>query len=280
MFTQTNLYPMTLNELQVNSSRRFKLSDWNPSNTMGRTRQDCEKELSNLHSLMSELQYRLYIEDKKSLLIILQGMDTSGKDGTIRHVLGAFNPAGCYVKAFKAPTEEEQSHDFLWRIYRAVPQKGYIAVFNRSQYEDVIEVRLKKLVEKSVWEARYDQINQFEKNLNENNVKIIKFFLHISKQEQRKRLAKRLSHPEKRWKVDEDDFERHKKWNEYMKAYEDAIIRCSTPESPWYIIPANNKWFRNWLVAKIIVKTLKQMKIMKPKYIIPQNSKILKKAKL
>jgi PPK2 family polyphosphate:nucleotide phosphotransferase len=271
---------MTLNELQVNSSKRFKLSDWNPNNTMGRTRQDCEGELSTLHSLMSDFQYRLYIEGKKSLLIILQGMDTSGKDGTIRHVLGAFNPAGCYVKSFKVPTDEELSHDFLWRIYRAVPQKGYIGVFNRSQYEDVVEVRIRKQVEKSVWEARYDQINQFEKYLHESNVNIIKFFLHISNEEQKKRLAKRLSHPEKRWKVDEDDFERHKKWNRYMKAYEDAIIRCSTQVSPWYIIPADNKWFRNWLVAKIIVRTLKQMKIITPKYTIPQNSKILKKSKL
>jgi PPK2 family polyphosphate:nucleotide phosphotransferase len=268
---------MTLKELQVNSSRRLKLSDCNPDDTRGRTKEDCKEEIGTLLSLMSDLQYRLYIERKKSPLIILQGMDTSGKDGTIRRVLSAFNPAGCYVKAFKVPTDEELSHDFLWRIYQAVPQKGYIGVFNRSQYEDVVEVRVSKIVGKSVWEQRYDQINQFEKNLHENNVKIVKFFLHISKAEQRKRLAERLSHPEKRWKVDEDDFERHKKWNEYIEAYEDAIVRCSTPESPWYIIPANNNWFRNWLISKVVVKTLKEMKIKKPKYTVPQNSKILRK---
>ncbi len=271
---------MTLRELRVNSSGRLKLYDWNPNDIMGRTKEDCQEELGSLHSSMSDLQYRLYIEGKKSLLIILQGMDTSGKDGTIRRVLNAFSPAGCYVKAFKVPTEEELSHDFLWRIYQAVPQKGYVGIFNRSHYEDVVEVRVRKLVEKSVWEQRYDQINQFEKNLNENNVKIIKFFLHISKGEQKKRLAERLSHPAKRWKVDGNDFERHKKWNEYMKAYEDVIIRCSTPESPWYIIPANSKWFRNWLVSKIVVKTLKEMKIKEPKYIVPQNSRILKKGKV
>lgn len=271
---------MDLKELQANSSKRLKLADLDPSDTWGRTKENCKEEVATHYSIMTDLQYRLSIERKKSLLIILQGMDTSGKDGTIRRVLSAFNPAGCYVKAFKVPTEEELSHDFLWRIYQAVPQRGYIGIFNRSQYEDVVEVRVKKLVEKSVWEPRYDQINQFEKNLYENDVTILKFFLHISKREQKKRLAKRLSHPGKRWKVDEDDFERHKKWNAYIKAYEDAIKRCSTPESPWYIIPANYKWFRNWLVSKIVVKAMKEMKITNPKYIVSQNSTILKKAKL
>jgi PPK2 family polyphosphate:nucleotide phosphotransferase len=271
---------MEFKELIVNPSRRLKLSDWKPDDTMGKTKRDCEKALSNLLSMISDLQHRLYIERKKSILIILQGMDASGKDGTISHVVSAFNPAGCYVKAIKEPAQEELSHDFLWRIHNFVPQNGFIGVFNRSHYEDVIEVRVKGLVKKSIWEARYDQINQFEKYLSENNVKIVKFYLHISKQEQRKRLAKRLSDPMKRWKVAENDFAKHRKWKEYMDAYQDAIVRCSTSEAPWYIIPANNKWFRNWLVSRIILETMKQMKIKYPKYVIPRNSRILESSEL
>ena len=152
-------------------------------------------------------------------------MDTSGKDGTIRHVISAFNPVGCRVESFKAPTNEELSHDFLWRIHKVVPQKGLVGVFNRSHYEDVVEVRVQNLVPHKVWSQRYDQINQFERYMAENNVKVVKFFLHISKQEQKKRLLERLSDPSKRWKVNEDDFKKRKKWDQYMEAYGDAISR-------------------------------------------------------
>lgn len=262
---------MVIKELLVNPSHNPKLSDWNPNDTMGRSEKDLNKQLIMLRSTMSDLQYRLYIERKRSLLVVLQGMDASGKDGAIKDVMSAFNPIGCTVKAFKAPSTDELSHDFLWRIHNAVPPKGFIGIFNRSQYEDVVEVRVGKLVPRSVWEPRYDQIIQFEKTLHENQVKIIKFFLHISKQEQKDRLCSRLSHPRKRWKVNRDDFEKHKKWGRYMDAYEDAIVRSSTPESPWYIVPSNKKWFRNWFIAKTITQTLKRMKIKNPKYEMPPN---------
>ena len=168
----------------------------------------------------------MYVEKKTSLLIVLQGMDASGKDGTIRHVLTAFHPVSCRVESFKIPSTEELSHDYLWRIHKVVPQRGFIGVFNRSHYEDVVEVRVQNLVPRTVWSQRYDQINQFEQCMVENNVKVIKFFLHISKQEQKKRLLERLSNPSKRWKVNEDDFEKRKKWDQYMQAYGDAISRC------------------------------------------------------
>ena len=218
---------------------------------------------------MSDLQYKLYVEKVKSILVVLQGMDTSGKDGTIRHVISAFNPVGCRVESFKAPTNEELSHDFLWRIHKVVPQKGLVGVFNRSHYEDVVEVRVQNLVPHKVWSQRYDQINQFERYMAENNVKVVKFFLHISKQEQKKRLLERLSDPSKRWKVNEDDFKKRKKWDQYMEAYGDAISRSSTRWAPWYIIPANKKWFRNWAIANIIAETLEQLKIKYPRYIPP-----------
>jgi PPK2 family polyphosphate:nucleotide phosphotransferase len=238
---------------------------------MGRSEKDLNKQLVMLRSTMSDLQYRLYIERKRSLLVVLQGMDASGKDGAIKDVMSAFNPIGCYVKAFKVPTPDELSHDFLWRIHNAVPPKGVIGVFNRSHYEDVVEARVGKLVPRTVWEPRYDQIIQFEKTLHENDVKIIKFFLHISKQEQKERLCSRLLHPRKRWKVNRDDFEKRKKWGRYMEAYQDAIVRSSTRESPWYIVPANKKWFRNWFIAKTIIQTLNGMKIKNPKYEMPPN---------
>lgn len=254
----------------VRPTTSLKLSEWDPDNTLGKNRGDLETELAEIHPIMSDLQYRLYIENGKALLIVFQGMDTSGKDGTIRRVVSAFNPVGCRVESFKVPTAEELAHDFLWRIHKVVPRKGFVGVFNRSHYEDVAEVRVQNLEPRSVWSKRYDQINQFEKILIDNNVKIIKFFLHISKQEQKKRLLERLSDPDKRWKVNEGDFEKRKKWEQYIRAYSDAIIHCTLPEAPWFIIPANKKWFRNWAISKIIIETLRELKIKYPRYEPPK----------
>jgi PPK2 family polyphosphate:nucleotide phosphotransferase len=255
-----------IKKLAVEPPTSLKLFERDPNNTFGRNKNDVESELLELSSTLSHLQYRLYIESKKALLIVLQGMDASGKDGTIRHVMSAFNPLGCRVESFKAPTTEELAHDFLWRIHKVVPRKGFVGVFNRSHYEDVVEVRVQNLAPRSVWSQRYDHINQFERILTLSDTKIVKFFLHISKEEQKKRLLERLSDPDKRWKVDEGDFTRRNKWEQYMKAYNDALNHCSIPDAPWFVIPANKKWFRNWAISKIIVETLQELNTKYPTY--------------
>lgn len=219
----------------------------------------------NLKKRMSDLQYRLYAERKKALLIVFQGIDASGKDSTIRHVISAFNPQSCTVKAFKEPTEEELSHDFLWRIHKSVPAKGEIFVFNRSHYEDIIQPRVHKTIHKSIWSQRYKHINAFEKCLSDSNTKIIKFYLNISKEEQRKRLEERMTDPSKQWKVSERDLKDRKFWNSYVTAYQDTISKCSSMWAPWYIVPANKKWFRNLAVGLIIIDTLERMKPKFPK---------------
>lgn len=234
----------------------ISLSKWNPDDTFGKEKEEIEKELDEILPELSELQYKLYAEREKSLLIILQGTDASGKDGVIRNVIRVFNPAGCKVESFKVPTSEELSHDFLWRIHKVIPSKGYIGIFNRSHYEDVIEVRVNNIVSKTIWSQRYRQINDFERHLSENNIRIVKFFLYISKKEQIDRLRDRVSDPSENWKVSADDYGRTKKWDLYMKAYEDALKLCSTEWTPWYVVPANKKWFRNWVVAKVIRNNL------------------------
>lgn len=254
-----------IEQLLIRPTETFKLSSFDPNDTFGKKREHLDTELDELKLIMERLQYKLYVENERSLLIIIQGMDASGKDGIVRHVMSAFNPISCTVKSFKTPTTDELAHDFLWRVHNAVPRKGFVGVFNRSHYEDVVEVRVQNLVPKSVWFQRYNQIKQFEIMLAENKVKILKFFLHISKQEQKKRLNDRLSHPDKRWKVNVEDYKKRKKWPEYMTAYTDAIINCTMNESPWYVIPANYKWFRNWAVAKIITNALTEMNIKYPK---------------
>ena len=232
------------------------LSKWDPDDTFGKEKEEIEKELDEILPELSELQYKLYAEREKSLLIILQGTDASGKDGVIRNVIRVFNPAGCKVESFKVPTSEELSHDFLWRIHKVIPSKGYIGVFNRSHYEDVIEVRVNNIVSKTIWSQRYRQINDFERHLSENNIRIVKFFLYISKKEQTDRLRDRVLDPSENWKVSADDYARTKKWDLYMEAYEDALKLCSTEWTPWYVVPANKKWFRNWVVAKVIRENL------------------------
>jgi PPK2 family polyphosphate:nucleotide phosphotransferase len=255
-----------IKKLLIQPGKHMDLSKIDPDDTFGRKMDDLDKKLPILKSSILEFQYKLYIENEKALLIVLQGMDTSGKDGVIRHVISAFNPVSCRVESFKVPTSVELAHDFLWRIHKTVPRKGFVSVFNRSHYEDVVEVRVQKLAPESTWLKRFDQIRQFETMLSENNVKILKFYLHIDKAEQKKRLLERLSNPEKQWKVNEDDFEKRKKWDKYITAYTDAINNCSIKQAPWYVIPANKKWFRNWVISEIIAKTMTEMKIKNPQF--------------
>jgi PPK2 family polyphosphate:nucleotide phosphotransferase len=246
------------------TARKLKLKDWDPGYDGGKKREDVENEMVQFFGKISKLQYKLFAANNQSLLIILQGVDTSGKDGTIRHVMGALNPQSCYVKPFRVPSAEDLSHDYLWRVHAAVPSKGQIVIFNRSHYEDVIEVHVRNLVSKSEMIPRYRQINDFERYLSENNITILKFFLHISKDEQKKRLQERLEDRTKRWKISERDLEDRKYWDKYLESYEEALNKCSTKWAPWYIIPADLKWFRNWAVAQIIIEILSSMKLKYP----------------
>lgn len=252
-------------KFRVVPNKKIELSEHDPAFHGSLDKKDALKELEKNAAHLAELQQTLYAENKRALLIVLQGMDTSGKDGVIRHVMHGINPQGCSVTSFKAPSTEELDHDFLWRIHKAVPAKGDIGIFNRSHYEDVLIVRVKKFVSKDVWKARYDQINQFEKTLVQNGVVILKFFLHISKDEQKKRLQARLDDPKKNWKFSPDDLKERKLWKDYMKAYEDAIECCSTEWAPWFVIPSDVKWFRNLAISEIINETLKKMDLKMPK---------------
>lgn len=252
-------------ELIASPGKKVRLEKWDPEDTLGwqkghQAKASLEKEAEKL----DKLQYLLYAEHKRALLIVLQGMDAAGKDGTIRHVMAGVNPQGCVVTPFKKPSTEEAEHDFLWRIHKAVPQLGDIGIFNRSQYEDVLVVRVHKLVPKEVWSRRYDEINNFEAMLDENNVKILKFFLHISKNEQKRRFQQRIDDPDRRWKVSEADFAERNFWDDYVRAYEDALTKCSTDRAPWYVIPSNKKWFRNLAVSHIITETLESMRMKFP----------------
>lgn len=218
---------------------------------------------SNLQCL-GELHQVLYAEARRSVLIVLQGMDTSGKDGTIEHVFGGVNPQGCVVVGFGVPSASELAHDYLWRIHHNTPPRGAITIFNRSHYESVLVERVHSIVPRGVWSKRYDHINEFERLLADEGTTIIKFFLHISKNEQKERLEARLKDPAKNWKFDRRDLDVRKLWDDYQEAYDDALSRCSTPWAPWYIVPADRKWFRNWVISDIIVRTLKKMKLRLP----------------
>jgi PPK2 family polyphosphate:nucleotide phosphotransferase len=208
---------------------------------------------------LAELQHRLYSEGKRKLLVVFQAMDAGGKDGTIRTVFRGVNPQGVRVTPFKAPTREELDHDFLWRIHKAVPGRGMIGVFNRSHYEDVLVVRVDNIVPEAVWRPRYDFINQFEKLLHDTGTTILKFYLHISKEEQKARFQERLDDPAKHWKFSHEDVEKRKQWEMYMTAYEEMLSRTSTPYAPWHVIPSNQNWYRKLTVARIIVETLREM---------------------
>ncbi len=222
------------------------------------------EELEHDRTKLRDLQDVLYAEGRHSLLIVLQGMDTGGKDGTINHILGAMNPQGCRVAGFKQPSAEEAAHDFLWRIHPAAPARGHVTIFNRSHYEDVLVVRVHNLVPESVWSLRYDRINDFEKGLVEHDTHILKFYLHISKEEQLTRFKERLDDPAKQWKISEADYKERGFWDDYIAAYEDALSRCSTQHAPWFIIPADHKWFRNLAVARIVVEHLENLNMKLP----------------
>jgi len=233
-----------------------------------KNKDDASDALAENIARMAKLQNLLYAERKHAVLIVLQGMDASGKDGTIRHVMSGLNPQSCYVRSFKEPTAEELGHDFLWRIHHVVPARGEIGIFNRSHYEDVLVVRVHDLVPRAIWKQRYDQIKAFEKMLTENNTVVLKFCLHTSRGEQRARLQERLDDPAKRWKVAMGDFAERKLWSAYQEAYEEALTRCSTHAAPWFVIPADHKWFRNWAVSQVIVEALEglKMKFPEPKF--------------
>jgi PPK2 family polyphosphate:nucleotide phosphotransferase len=239
--------PIVLAEVDPNDTEHYK------------KKKNVEKELDFQRQRLQNLQERLYAENKRSVLIVLQAMDTGGKDGTIKHVFSGINPQGCQIWSFKQPSVEESNHDFLWRYHQRTPQRGMINIFNRSHYEDVLIVRVKQLVPEEVWRQRYHVINEFEQMLTLSNVTVIKFFLHISKDEQKRRLESRLTNPDKRWKFSSNDIKERLLWDDYQKAFEDAINNCSTAYAPWYVVPANNKWYRNLVIARTIADTLEAM---------------------
>jgi PPK2 family polyphosphate:nucleotide phosphotransferase len=225
---------------------------------------EAAKEIEHYRHRLRDLQELLYADGQKSLLICLQALDAGGKDGTISHILGSMNPQGCRVAAFKEPDAVELAHDFLWRIHRVTPARGVVTIFNRSHYEDVLIARVHDLVPKEIWSRRYDRINAFESGLVDDRTHILKFFLHISKGEQLKRFKDRLDDPAKQWKISESDYKERTHWDDYTRAYEDALSRCSTEHAPWFIIPSDHKWFRNLAVARIVVEHLEGLKMTFP----------------
>lgn len=243
---------------------RIKLKDYDPNDKGDLDKASAAREAKQLKERLADLQEMLYAQAAQSLLVIFQAMDTGGKDGVIKSVFSGITPLGVRVTSFKAPTAEELAHDFLWRIHQRVPAKGYIGVFNRSQYEDVLIVRVDQLVEEKVWRRRYEQINEFERLLAENGTRILKFYLHISKDEQKERLQDRLDRPDKQWKFSKGDLPVREKWDDYMAAYEDAINECNTEYAPWVIVPANRKWYRDVVVLRAVVETLESMKLTYP----------------
>lgn len=248
----------------VKPGSKVKLSDWDPTDTLGLDKDRAVEELQKNTERLFELQYLLYAQNKYALLVVFQAMDAGGKDGAIRHVMTGLNPQGCSVAPFKAPTSVELDHDFLWRVHKEVPARGDVGIFNRSHYEDVLAVRVHNLVPKHIWSERYEQINAFERILAANNVVIVKFYLHISKDEQKRRFEDRIKDPQRNWKLSPADFAERKYWGKYRKAYEDALSRCSTREAPWYVIPGNHKWVRNAAVSMILVETLEALDLKFP----------------
>jgi len=258
---------------------RFRMVDVDPDSTPGlKKRKRAKKEMEKGHQELFGLQERLFAESKRSVLVVLQAMDTGGKDGTITHVMGHLNPQGVRITSFKQPTPEEKRHGFLWRIRRNLPNPGVVGIFNRSHYEDVLIARVHALADLKVIERRYQLINEFEKAAVKSGITVIKFCLHISYEEQRRRLIDRLNDPGKRWKFHETDIDERRFWDDYMSAYGIAITNCSTKWAPWYVIPANDKDYRNWAVAKIVSATLDDMdpQYPKPKLDIPRLKKSLK----
>ena len=250
----------------IKPETKVKLSKWDPNDT-GDFKGGKEEGLAKLEKLngkLESLQELLFAEHKHKVLIVLQAMDTGGKDGAIRRVFDRVNPAGVRVASFKAPTAEELDHDFLWRVHKQVPGKGEMVIFNRSHYEDVLVVRVHNYVTPEVWGKRFEQINEFERTLAENGTTILKFYLHIDLDEQKARFQARLDDPTKRWKFRLGDLEERKFWPDYMKAFEDVLSKTSTEHAPWYIVPANRKWFRDLVISSVLVDTLEGLKMNYP----------------
>jgi PPK2 family polyphosphate:nucleotide phosphotransferase len=251
--------------LRVKPGAKVSLADYDPTDTGSyRSADDAADTLRQHVEELGHLQHLLYAENRRAVLIVLQGMDASGKDGTIRHVMSGLNPQGVSVVSFKVPNDEERAHDFLWRIHKVTPRYGQMAIFNRSQYEDVLVVRVHDLAPKKVWKKRFEQINEFEHILTQNNVVILKFFLHVSKDEQKRRLEERLHDPKRHWKFSAKDVEERRYWDDYIEAYEDVLSKCSTKRAPWYVVPADHKWYRNLVVAQTVVETMRGMDLQYP----------------
>ena len=230
----------------------------------GLDRDEAEATFKILTDKLRDLQHLMYAEDKRSLLVVLQGRDAAGKDGTIRRVFGPMNPQGCRVTSFKVPSSIEAAHDFLWRCHIAVPKRGMVGIFNRSHYEDVLVVRVHDLVPKKIWSKRYDHINAFEKLLADNGTLILKFYLHIDREEQLERFKKRIDNPKKNWKISDADYSERPYWDEYTRAFEDVISKCSTKHAPWFVIPANRKWARNLVIADIVADAMEGLGMRYP----------------
>ncbi|MEY2420722.1 MAG: hypothetical protein QOI95_789 [Acidimicrobiaceae bacterium] len=261
---------MTAGEQWLVSDERFDLSSVDAASTAGAPGDKAKTNaaLGELTDQLCSLQERLWAEGKRAVLVVLQGLDTSGKDGTVAHVFRGVNPLGLRITSFKAPSEEERRHDFLWRVHRATPAAGEIGIFNRSHYEDVLIVRVHGWVPEAAWRARYGAISDFERHLVEAGTTIVKCWLHISPEEQVKRLRARIEDPAKRWKFNTDDLEERKRWHSYMAAAEDMLRQTSSTAAPWYVVPADHKWYRNWLVSRILTETLAAMD---PKYPEPKD---------
>jgi len=250
----------------VKPGRQVKLSDY-PTDDTGPFKDKSEAVEPTAKNLkrLDELQEVLYAEGKHALLIVFQAMDAGGKDGAIEHVFSGINPQGCMVTSFKAPSTLERSHDFLWRIHHACPPRGMIGIFNRSHYESILVERVRNLAPKDVWKKRYDHINAFEAMLGDEGTTIVKFFLHISHEEQKERLQARLNDPDKNWKFNPADLEERKFWDDYQDAFADLLERCSKQAAPWYVVPADRKWFRNWVVSDVLTRTLESLDMKFPR---------------
>ena len=251
---------------RVEPGSLINLDEWDPrdSRVFDIEKDDSDERLEQLNGELEALQEVLYAEHKHKVLVLLQAMDTGGKDGTIRHVFEGVNPQGVRVTSFKVPTQEELDHDYLWRAHKVVPGKGEMMIFNRSYYEDVLVVRVHELVPEEIWSRRYAQINDFERTLSEEGTTILKFYLHISKEEQKQRLQDRLDEADKNWKFNPADLKERKRWPEYIRAYNDVLSKTSTPWAPWYIVPADRKWYRNLVVASVLVDSLKDLEMRYP----------------
>ena len=251
-------------KLRVRNVGRCNLRETAAAHTHGWDESKARTESKRLSGKLGELQYRLHADARYGVLVVLQAIDGGGKDSTIRHVFSAFNPQGCTVHAFKAPSAEELSHDYLWRVHAHTPPRGEIALFNRSHYEDVLVARVDRLVPQSIWQARYRQINDFERMLVENRIHVVKLFLHISKAEQRRRFEERIHEPRKQWKFDPQDLVKRKQWQAYRVAFGDMLGRCNTQYAPWYVVPGNHKWFRDLAVSQIMYATLRSLALRFP----------------